>query len=105
MTSFITTGRMPAAARRAPIPPDDPGALKCQCAAVWSNPAAQLLLGPALRPGGAALTTRLLSGCRLRPGAVIVDVGCGPGATLDAITASGHHGVGVDYSTALAREA
>ena len=89
----------------APVPPDDPGALKCQCAAVWSHPAAQLLLGPALRPGGAALTNRLLAGCGLRPGAVVVDVGCGPGATLEAIAAGGHHGIGVDYSPALARAA
>ena len=72
---------------------------------MWSHPAAQLLLGPALRPGGAALTNRLLSGCGLRPGAVVVDVGCGPGATLETIAAGGHRGVGVDYSPALARAA
>ena len=35
----------------------------------------------------------------------MVDVGCGPGATLETIAASGHHGIGVDYSPALARAA
>ena len=105
MTSLITTNPTPAGLRRAPIPPDNPGALKCQCAALWSHPAAQLLLGPALRPGGAALTNRLLSGCGLRPGAVVVDVGCGPGASLETISASGHRGIGVDYSPELARAA
>ena len=91
--------------RSATIPPGDPAALKCQCADLWSHPVAQLLLGPALRPGGAALTNRLLSGCRLRPGAVVVDVGCGPGASLEMISNNGHHGIGVDYSPALARAA
>jgi SAM-dependent methyltransferase len=105
VTSSTTTDPTPAGPQRAPIPPGDPTALKCQCADLWSNPAAQLLLGPALRPGGEALTSRLLSGCGLRPGAVVVDVGCGPGATLAAITASGHRGVGIDYSPALARAA
>ena len=105
MTTSTTTGSTPAGPRRAPIPPGEPSALKCQCADLWSNPAAQLLLGPALRPGGEALTSRLLSGCGLRPGAVVVDVGCGPGATLAAITAAGHRGLGVDYSPALARSA
>jgi arsenite methyltransferase len=105
VTSSTTTDPTPAAPQRPPIPPGDPRALKCQCADLWSNPAAQLLLGPALRPGGEALTSHLLSGCGLRPGAVVVDVGCGPGATLAAITASGHRGVGVDYSPALARAA
>jgi SAM-dependent methyltransferase len=102
--SSVTTDPPPEP-RRPPVPPGDPSALKCQCAEVWSNPAAQLLLGPALRPGGAEVTSRLLSECGLRPGAVVLDVGCGPGATLEAITASGQHGVGVDYSAALARAA
>jgi arsenite methyltransferase len=107
VTNSTTTARAvrSGAGRDIPAPVDDPAALKCQCAAAWSHPAAQLLLGPALRPGGAALTNRLLAGCGLRPGAAVVDVGCGPGATLEAITASGHHGVGVDYSPALARAA
>ena len=89
----------------APIPPVDPAALKCQCAEVWSHPAAQLLLGPALRPGGTALTSRLLAACGLRPGALVMDVGCGPGASLETIAASGHAGVGVDFSHVLASAA
>jgi arsenite methyltransferase len=88
-----------------PTPPGDPTTLKCQCASLWSHPAAELLLGPALRPGGIALTTRLLACCGLRPGSLVLDVGCGPGATLGAIVARGHRGIGVDYSHTLARTA
>ena len=88
-----------------PVPPGEPGALKCQCADLWSHPAAQVLLGPALRPGGTALTDRLLSGCRLRPGALVVDVGCGPGSSLATMTANGFRGIGVDFSASLARTA
>jgi SAM-dependent methyltransferase len=105
VTIPFTTSQTPIGQRRTPVPPGDPGALKCQCAEAWSNPAAQLLLGPALRPGGAALTAQLLSDCRLPPGAVVVDVGCGPGASLATIAGQGHRAVGIDFSPALARVA
>ena len=35
----------------------------------------------------------------------MVDVGCGPGASLETIAANGHHAVGVDFSHALASAA
>jgi SAM-dependent methyltransferase len=89
----------------ATAPPGEATALKCQCATLWSHPAAQLLLGSALRPGGEALTSHLLAGAALPHGSVVVDVGCGPGTTLEAIAASGHRAIGVDYSHALARVA
>jgi arsenite methyltransferase len=89
----------------APVPPVDPGSIKCQCADLWSHPAAQLLLGPALRPGGADLTTRLIDRARLPSGSTILDVGCGPGTTLELIAAAGHRGIGIDFSPALAADA
>jgi len=89
----------------APVPPADPDSLKCRCADLWSHPAAQLLLGPALRPGGAELTARLIGRARLAPGSTVLDVGCGPGTTLELLAAAGHRGIGIDFSPALAADA
>jgi arsenite methyltransferase len=89
----------------APVPPADPGSIKCRCADLWSHPAAQLLLGPALRPGGAELTARLIDRARLAPGSTVLDVGCGPGTTLELLAAAGHRGVGIDFSPAFAADA
>jgi SAM-dependent methyltransferase len=88
----------------APVPPADPRSIKCQCAELWSHPAAQLLLGTALRPGGVELTARLIDRARLTPGSTVVDVGCGPGTTLELLAASGHTGIGIDFSPALAAD-
>jgi SAM-dependent methyltransferase len=89
----------------APVPPADPPSIKCQCADLWSHPAAQLLLGPALRPGGADLTARLVDRARLAPGSTVLDIGCGPGTTLELLAAAGHRGIGIDFSPALAANA
>jgi SAM-dependent methyltransferase len=88
----------------APVPPADPRSIKCQCADLWSHPAAQLLLGTALRPGGVELTARLIDRARLTRGSTVVDVGCGPGTTLELLAASGHTGIGIDFSPALAAD-
>lgn len=89
----------------APVPPAEPDAIKCQCADLWSHPAAQLLLGPALRPGGAELTARLIDRARLDPGSTVLDVGCGPGTTLALLASAGHRSIGIDFSPALATDA
>jgi arsenite methyltransferase len=47
-----------------------------------------LVTGGALRPGGLALTSELITSCRVAPGAAVLDVGCGPGHTM-ALLASG----------------
>lgn len=91
--------------RTLPGPPTGGTELKCQCADLWAHPAAQLLLGESLRPGGAALTSRLLYLAALPEGALVVDIGCGPGSTLALASERGLRPVGVDYSPALAREA
>jgi SAM-dependent methyltransferase len=89
----------------APVPPADPASIKCQCADLWSHPAAQLLLGPALRPGGADLTARLIERAELAPGSMVLDIGCGPGTTVELLAAAGHRSVGIDYSPAFAADA
>ncbi len=61
--------------------------------------------GPAIRPGGLALTERALSLCRLPAGAAVLDVGCGIGATLRYLR--GVHGLyaaGLDLSATLLSE-
>lgn len=88
-----------------PAPPTDGVALKCQCAELWGHPAAQVLLGEALRPGGTELTARLLDVARLDDDAIVVDIGCGPGSTLELLADRGLRPVGVDYSPTLASEA
>lgn len=88
-----------------PAPPADDVALKCQCADLWGHPAAQLLLGDALRPGGLELTARLLDVAPLDAGAIVVDIGCGPGSTPQFLAERGLRAVGVDYSPTLASEA
>lgn len=88
-----------------PTPPDDRTALKCQCADLWGHPAAQLLLGDSLRPGGPELTARLLDIASLSEGAIVVDIGSGPGSTLRLLTERGLTAIGVDYSPTLARDA
>jgi len=85
--------------------PDAPVALKCGCADLWSHPMAQLLAGPALRPGGRALTKQLLAGLALRSGARALDIGSGTGATLAELTDGGLRAFGVDYSAVLAAQA
>jgi SAM-dependent methyltransferase len=85
--------------------PDAPLALKCACADLWSHPMAQLLAGPALRPGGRELTRRLISSLALAPGARALDIGSGTGVTLTELTDAGARAFGVDYSSALAAQA
>lgn len=90
-----------------PVPalPADPAELTCQCADLWSHPAAQLLIGDALRPGGRDLTDRLLAVAGVGPGTVVLDVGCGPGTTAEAAAAAGAVAVALDYSAAHATDA
>jgi SAM-dependent methyltransferase len=100
----VSQHALTAGASALPAPPADGVALKCQCAELWAHPAAQLLLGEALRPGGVELTARLLDAAGLHDGAIVVDIGCGPGATLELLANRGLRPVGVDYSPTLACE-
>jgi SAM-dependent methyltransferase len=61
--------------------------------------------GPAVRPGGLALTGRALTFCGLPAGAKVLDVGCGAGATVEFLCQHHHHAAfGVDTSSLLLKE-
>jgi arsenite methyltransferase len=53
--------------------------------------------GEGLRPGGLGLTARAIGYCRLSPGARVLDLGCGPGASVRYLRdAYGLKAVGLD---------
>jgi arsenite methyltransferase len=52
---------------------------------LYEHPVLTSVTGGILRPGGMALTRRVVSSCGLPSGAKIVDVGCGTGATVDCL--------------------
>ncbi len=59
-----------------------------------------------IRPGGLKLTERALSFCRFSPGAAILDIGCGCGATVNHLNSvHGFRVIGVDSSAVQLREA
>lgn len=58
--------------------------------------AAKWLLGATAHPGGEALTEHLLDRMALPPGATVLDVACGAGATLRILGRRGHLAIGVD---------
>lgn len=71
--------------------PDD--VLAC-CAALYGHPLAELVVGDSFHPGGLAGTRELLGASGLRPGARLLDAGCGLGAS--ARLAAGEFGLQVD---------
>ena len=63
------------------------------------------ITGVTIRPGGLTLTDRALDFCRFTPGAQLLDVGCGAGATVEHL--SRHYGFvarGVDLSQLMIAE-
>lgn len=88
-----------------PAPPLDADAFKCTCTEWWSHPAVQLLVGDALRPGGAELTATIVDELAVAPGARALDVGSGAGVTLELLAERGLVAFGVDYGAALASQA
>ncbi|MDR2162313.1 MAG: class I SAM-dependent methyltransferase [Desulfovibrio sp.] len=71
----------------------------------YEHPCLLRLTGPALRPGGLALTGAALAALHLPPGAALLDVGCGPGATMALFARSGFRAYGLDPSSSLVRQA
>lgn len=63
-------------------------------------------LGPYLRPGGSLLTERILDLLDLNHNSVVLDAGCGPGASM-AMLKNHHAGIvlGIDIDKGLLREA
>ena len=58
-----------------------------------------------VRPGGLALTKRLMDLAKLQPGAAILDVGCGQGTAVAYLRTSGFDASGVDCSKKLIEQA
>lgn len=61
--------------------------------------------GDAIRPGGLELTDRALAFCSLPPGSWVLDVGCGPGATLGYLIDHELVAVGLDTCALFLRAA
>jgi cyclopropane fatty-acyl-phospholipid synthase-like methyltransferase len=78
-----------------------PAETKACCAAAYGSDVVALLLGDSYHPGGAALTRRLAGRLALRPGAAVLDVASGRGATALHLAAQfGVDVTGVDLSAA-----
>ena len=61
----------------------------------------QNIAGGAWRPGGTALTRRALALCGFPPGADVLDIGCGQGASLALLRNLGLNGTGLDRECSL----
>jgi ubiquinone/menaquinone biosynthesis C-methylase UbiE len=69
---------------------------------LYEHPVWQSVPEGVMHPGGLRITEQALSYCDLQPGARVLDVGCGVGATLRYITAKyGLTGFGIDVSGEL----
>lgn len=72
--------------------------------ALWERPDFRRAAGDAWRPGGVELTRRALEWCAaagaLRPGALVLDLGSGAGATLRLLAQLGYQAVGLDKHAA-----
>ena len=65
----------------------------------YESETVRAVTGPAIRPGGLALTRRAAEVCGLGPGARVLDVGCGTGATVQCLQAEfGAAAIGMDLS-------
>ncbi len=72
---------------------------------LYESPALRAVTGPAIRPGGLALTERALALCRLPMDALVLDVGCGSGATVAHLRhCHGLRAIGLDLSPTLLAE-
>jgi len=73
---------------------------------LYESPALRAVTGPTIRPGGLDLTRRAMAMCKLGADARVLDVGCGPGASVDWLgRQSGARAVGLDRSGVLLAEA
>lgn len=68
---------------------------------VYEQESVRAVTGPAIRPGGLELTRTLLARSELPAGAAVLDVGCGPGATVEYLTGLGFAAIGLDPSLTL----
>ncbi|KAB1441355.1 DVU_1556 family methyltransferase [Pseudodesulfovibrio senegalensis] len=72
----------------------------------WKQPYMRVAAGETLRPGGFALTDRAAALAGLAPGARVLDVGCGTGATVRRLRSRfGAFAIGADNSADQLAEA
>ena len=71
---------------------------------LYASDSFRRIAGETWRPGGTALTRHALELCRFAPGADILDIGCGQGASLELVRALGLHGTGLDRERALTKD-
>lgn len=72
---------------------------------IYESPVLRAVTGPVIRPGGFDLTDRGLARCRLAPGSLVLDIGCGAGAVVDHLRHQhGLNAVGVDLSAVLLKD-
>ena len=68
--------------------------------ALWESESFRRVAGNVWRPGGTALTARALEVCRercgLAPGQLMLDLGCGCGATVELLHKAGYRVLGLD---------
>ena len=72
---------------------------------LYASAPVRTALGGALRPGGTALTHRLLQLAAPAPGSRVLDAGCGCGATLGMLRAHGAAALGLDLNAGFLQEA
>ena len=72
------------------------------CCSVWTHPLARVLLGDGLHPGGGETTATTVAALGLAPGSLVLDVGCGPGSGLRALSEAGLVGIGIDLAAEAA---
>jgi arsenite methyltransferase len=80
--------------------------IKACCATAYASPAARYLLGESFHPGGSELTSELARSLRLAPGAVVADIGSGPGTSaVQLARETGCRVVGIELAPASVAEA
>jgi arsenite methyltransferase len=69
---------------------------------VYERTHAAGLVDDLIRPGGLVLTDRMVDRAGLQRGALVIDIGCGPGASIEHLRSDrGLELIGIDYSAAL----
>lgn len=72
---------------------------------LYESPALKAVTGPTLRPGGFLLTEKAVRFCELPEKAFVLDMGCGPGASMERLgNRFGLRVFGLDASLSLLRE-
>lgn len=68
---------------------------------LYEKEAVQQVTGNTIRPGGLSITDRGLEYCNFVPGARLLDIGCGTGATVEYLLSKQFDAVGVDPSPTM----